>query len=255
MIQRECAVCGAVYQSNQPSRVTCSSACKSRRKREALGPYTAYTLTHAGGYEARCRWCGQTFTAHPKVRTTYCSRKCSYSGRAGSQHDLLRSRRPACAVHFGTCVECGVVYASRFPRKVCGGECLRRWVGRYGRVRWRTRNPLAPVVCLGCGVLFVRDGKGPKRFCSPLCRPVYPYHVSPRRRGRIYKRDGWLCGICHRRIDPAYAFPHAKSATVDHIWPRSLGGDDSDANLQAAHHGCNSSKGNRVEVAQLRIAV
>jgi 5-methylcytosine-specific restriction endonuclease McrA len=64
----------------------------------------------------------------------------------------------------------------------------------------------------------------------------------------ILERDGWRCQVrkClfrSRTIDPALAYPHPRSATLDHVVPHSLGGAYVPANLQAAHLRCNVVKG------------
>lgn len=65
-------------------------------------------------------------------------------------------------------------------------------------------------------------------------------------RPRIYERDGWMCQLCGEPVDPALIFPDRLSATLDHIVPLSLGGTHDPSNVQLAHLGCNSAKGNRV---------
>lgn len=61
----------------------------------------------------------------------------------------------------------------------------------------------------------------------------------------LLARTGNRCALCHQTIDLTLGSPHPRSFTVDHIRPRSHGGCDHDFNRQAAHLGCNSSKGNR----------
>jgi 5-methylcytosine-specific restriction endonuclease McrA len=59
----------------------------------------------------------------------------------------------------------------------------------------------------------------------------------------LVERDGLVCGICGEGpLDIA-------TAHIDHIYPRSLGGDNSLANLQLAHAFCNISKQARVPPA------
>jgi HNH endonuclease len=55
-------------------------------------------------------------------------------------------------------------------------------------------------------------------------------------RERIYRRDGYRCLSCGSRED----------LTLDHIHPKSLGGADTESNLQTLCRPCNSSKGARV---------
>lgn len=53
-------------------------------------------------------------------------------------------------------------------------------------------------------------------------------------RVKILQRDAYMCGYCGRRAN-----------TVDHIVPRSLGGDESESNLVACCKKCNMEKSNR----------
>lgn len=59
--------------------------------------------------------------------------------------------------------------------------------------------------------------------------------VGREQRDRILKRDGFRCCSCGSKSD----------LTIDHITPRSLGGDSSDDNLQVLCRKCNSAKNNR----------
>jgi 5-methylcytosine-specific restriction endonuclease McrA len=53
-----------------------------------------------------------------------------------------------------------------------------------------------------------------------------------------------LCALCGQWIDLSLQYGPGQ-ATIDHIIPRSKGGGHHAANLQMAHRGCNSRKGNR----------
>lgn len=72
-------------------------------------------------------------------------------------------------------------------------------------------------------------------------------------REEIFERDGWACQICGELIDPDTSWPNSESASIDHIIPISLGGDDTPENVQAAHLSCNVRKGNR-DIEDLRSA-
>lgn len=54
-------------------------------------------------------------------------------------------------------------------------------------------------------------------------------------RNRIYKRDGYECVYCGSK----------KKLTIDHVFPRSRGGDNSWKNLVTCCHTCNLFKANR----------
>lgn len=61
----------------------------------------------------------------------------------------------------------------------------------------------------------------------------------------VFERDGWRCGICRRRINQRLAYPHPRSASLDHIIPLSRGGAHVRANVRASHLKCNVVRGNR----------
>ena len=60
-------------------------------------------------------------------------------------------------------------------------------------------------------------------------------------REKILRRDDWVCQLCGQYGD-----------TVDHIVPRSLGGDDQWENLQTLCSRCNYSKGSKLSVNRPR---
>ena len=76
---------------------------------------------------------------------------------------------------------------------------------------------------------------------------------EPYLREEIFERDGWVCQLCDEPIDPTirYEDDPGECATIDHVVPLSLGGDDTPANVQAAHGSCNYGKCNRVEVEEV----
>ncbi|HEX8127789.1 MAG TPA: HNH endonuclease [Pyrinomonadaceae bacterium] len=62
--------------------------------------------------------------------------------------------------------------------------------------------------------------------------------ASGMKRLRIYIRDKYRCQYCGERKLPA-------TLTLDHIYPRSRGGDNSPVNIVTACLDCNNRKGNR----------
>ena len=71
---------------------------------------------------------------------------------------------------------------------------------------------------------------------------------EPYNREAIFERDNWTCQLCQEPIDSELQYPDPGFASIDHIIPISLRGDDTPDNVQAAHLGCNWSKNNRVEI-------
>jgi hypothetical protein len=69
----------------------------------------------------------------------------------------------------------------------------------------------------------------------------------------IFRRDGWKCQICLKRVDETLRSPHPKSASADHIIPRSQGGLDLRENVRLACRACNSSRCNRGGGEQLML--
>lgn len=123
-------------------------------------------------------------------------------------------------------------------------------------------KPKQPALCDHCGAAFLAD-KRRSVFCSRECfaigkRRRAVHHTHARRAAQaaatvetflaseIYARDEWSCGICGDPIDRDIRWPHPKSASIDHIVPIAVGGVHSRANVQAAHLGCNCSKGARM---------
>jgi 5-methylcytosine-specific restriction endonuclease McrA len=64
----------------------------------------------------------------------------------------------------------------------------------------------------------------------------------------LTERDGYNCGICGFLLQPARLQLEAGNKwwapSIDHIIPRSKGGDNALTNLQLAHAWCNSTKSN-----------
>lgn len=69
----------------------------------------------------------------------------------------------------------------------------------------------------------------------------------------VHARDDWTCKLCLLPIDPEIAWPDPMSPSVDHVIPLSRGGAHAMHNVQSAHLGCNSSKGDR-DVVDLIVA-
>lgn len=55
-------------------------------------------------------------------------------------------------------------------------------------------------------------------------------------RKQVFERDAYRCVVCRSHID----------LEADHVYPESLGGETSVANLQTLCKSCNCKKGNRV---------
>ena len=66
-----------------------------------------------------------------------------------------------------------------------------------------------------------------------------PYRKSMPTRKNVFKRDNFTCQYCGLKSK------NPKSLTIDHVMPRSRGGDSSWTNLVTACAKCNTKKGNK----------
>jgi len=73
--------------------------------------------------------------------------------------------------------------------------------------------------------------------------------TTPVSRAEIFKRDGWVCGLCGYPVDKNLCYPHPQSKSLDHIIPLSKGGDHGVHNVQLAHLVCNLRKSDRPSLA------
>lgn len=62
------------------------------------------------------------------------------------------------------------------------------------------------------------------------------------KRKTIRMRDGDVCWICGCPIDFSLPRRHAEAATLDHVIPRSKGGENHNDNLKLAHRVCNQKR-------------
>lgn len=141
------------------------------------------------------------------------------------------------------------------------GRTCRACVARIKRDKERL-NPPPPIVthtavCEYCGREFGANRK--KRLhCSKQCAEANRYrrraiYAQARRalvrarvedfdRAEVFARDGWMCQLCDRPVDPSIEYPDAMSVSLDHVIPLSRGGEHSRANTQCSHLGCNNRK-------------
>lgn len=69
----------------------------------------------------------------------------------------------------------------------------------------------------------------------------------------LYERDNGRCGLCGGKVSLKRRWPDLLSPSKDHILPIAKGGDDSRANKQLAHLGCNLKKNTKGGDDQLRL--
>ncbi len=198
-----------------------------------------------------CYWCAHDFSVDQKGPVpTYCSVECKGAMRIAKRGRVLRLRKK--------CHGCGMSVAL-FPKNTqrcdpCRIE-RRKQMGMYV-------PEIVTKACGRCGVDYVTSrptGKYCSRRCGQKANSTRKRHrrraaySEPYELGDIFARDGWVCQLCHLPVSRSTSFPNRESASVDHIVPTSLGGDDTPMNVQLAHLGCNSAKGARAAGSQLRL--
>lgn len=240
-----CITCGG---PRPPRRKYCSDKCMYARPSK---PYESWALRrerYERKAETRQCVCGESFRYVKKLREKFCSKECAatYAERPSS---LPKACEWRCEVPWRECVYCGSPFVSRYrTAKYCSQRCEPNW------------RPVPPskLVCVICDGPFL----GPRgtRYCSRRCyqqsdvyKDMRHRHNHTRRtrlaggaekvyRSRIFKRDGWVCQLCHRKVDKALKWPHPMSPSIDHIIPAAAGGTHEPRNVQLAHLICNSKR-------------
>lgn len=216
-----------------------------------------------------CERCGSSFAAH-NARHRFCSQRCKYKsirsvpGRNQRRKPLDRKPCAHCGTEFLAawssakycsakcygdmryqsvsfdykCVECGASFKSRLTKaSCCSHECVRA-VSRRAAIEYAKSNPAPRKHASRSDAYRVYDYQRRSAYDSPRAE-VFSSE-------EIFERDGWLCQICGEEIDRNLVFPHPRSVSLDHIIPISRGGLHRRDNVQCAHFGCNSGKGNKL---------
>lgn len=75
--------------------------------------------------------------------------------------------------------------------------------------------------------------------------------INPKLRREIYERDKYTCKLCGEKVvltrNIKTKDDYKKEATLDHIIPKTKGGDDTKKNLRTACRSCNAKKCNKTD--------
>lgn len=140
--------------------------------------------------------------------------------------------------------------------------------GHPARRRPRRRPRFMSGMCAWCGHWYVTDteqfSSHQDRHCSRLCaRKTAKQARKARRRSSgatevvsrsaVFRRDGWRCHLCRRKLSPDKVVPHPRAPTIDHVIPLAKGGLHVMANVRTACYLCNCLKGDRGGGEQLML--
>lgn len=192
---------------------------------------------------AACSGCGKTVQKTSTSADAIFCRDCRARGLAPSRVKHGTDRRYASGCRCEPCTAAKARSMRRYTerRRVAGNP--------IDFAAYRSR---VPAVCEHCATNFMARTDVPGRFCSVSCAQFAQgkvdgvrtrWRISRARRFAIYERDGWVCQLCFLDVarDESRLWP--RSATLDHILPRALGGSDADENLRLACRDCNTRRG------------
>lgn len=171
-----------------------------------------------------------------------------------------RARLPIRQHYSGTCQWCGATFEATKRGKIyCTMRCANAVSARRSKLGV---NGKGPKPCATCGKSFDAV-RSTHRWCSQQCRNRHFGLIRSRGRGKpssatytdreIFERDGWRCHLCREPVRQDVPRTHDDGATIDHLIPISLGGEDEPANVATAHWKCNRDKGARAMGEQLAL--
>lgn len=171
------------------------------------------------------------------------------------------------------CAQCQQEFVQEFrgmEPKYCSPTCKSRAShqrakadGRYAERRAKApskRKARVETLCPYCLQVFsaVREDAAHcgTEECRKRHRAAYMRPITNRRRAvklrpesdvivpiEIFIRDGWVCSLCKKPVDPLAKPKSPWSASLDHVIPLSKGGKHTRGNVRCAHLRCNMIKG------------
>lgn len=261
---KPCPGCGEMFQPSTHHPLYKCEACSKHRRSRPAG--TVIEVRN-------CRWCGKAFdlTNATDGRKVSCSKFCTDAfsqWKFGSvsckvpQPKVPQPKRPALrgkTLYVCACSWCGRPFLAAKQAKGCSHFCRRARAG--------AKTDLYRKSCDGCGDEFVTRFES-STWCSRGCSKAgHRFPVSPKRRMKLYVRDGWRCQICSDLVDlDDFRFVVGRDGgehfvagplypSLDHIVPKSKGGGHESSNLRTAHCKCNSERGAEWQPKQLSLSV
>lgn len=143
----------------------------------------------------------------------------------------------------GYCKNCGVEFKKKIPwQAYCGKKCgADFWHKRAAKLYTPRKKEWANELrgCAVCGSEFTPKSNNQK-YCSGECSKLAVVNLS-RDKFFIFERDNFKCVYCGRT-----SVEDGIKLHLDHIHPKSKGGEDKAMNLVTACQDCNLSKSNNL---------
>lgn len=267
--KKQCERCGKEYRTNEKQQVYCSADCARATRR--LEQYYA------------CKRCGARFRHRYNSANIYCSRECAFRSIGdwcfGEKRHCKVCGKPVCKgksfcsdeckhAHWTDkeCVVCGKVFKGPKEQKTCSNECKPKRSAQWGkqykatlerREKWAEEKQKLRR-CPSCEKLFLPEQPW-QTYCTIICqtresnrRKEIKRRHRLRENGeidytitlpRLIKRDKGKCQICGLKVDVEADTNSNEYPSIDHIMAVANGGVHSWDNVQLAHRGCNTSKG------------
>jgi len=264
-----CSQCGTLMWRGTGSLPNGQATCRPCRSASKQKPTTeTWDCGHCGTTCTRPRTRGQ----RPRWCSTECRLKGSYQknlcvdcGAPGVRRDSVR------------CGDCKtkqrLTYAQQRDTEARAAR-RHRAIERQAKAAQGTvsASTKAYIACVECNTKFIATwwGTSTNRTCSPQCAAQHDKHLrsiaKDRRRARkkdayvadvyrkqVFKRDGYRCHLCNKKVKQGAVVPHPLAATLDHLVPLAAGGTHEPANCATAHFLCNSRKRHRGGGEQLAL--
>ena len=216
---KECVVCGNVFTTWNPNRITCSDECKEINRKEKEKERSKKRDKRRSGKrnyeENHIRWHNQWIRRRYGSDDAY--QEYLVEKEVEKQKSAERIREKKEANHrFGTCAVCGGTFETYNPRqKTCSKVCSKK----YSYARKDRRIPQKQMVDKDITL------------------------------EALYRRDSGVCYLCGEKCDwndRDLFSVRDKYPTIDHIIPVSRGGLHSWDNIRLAHFKCNVDKSDEI---------
>jgi len=201
--------------------------------------------------EKKCPICGTLFKRANKA--IYCSYYCKEQAKRNRKQKKERLPRHGMnPLKEYECQVCGnKIYSKRF-RTTCSDTCRMIHIRKKSYTRIKHKEGKS-IKCIECGNLFITN-REVQKFCSKKCSDnyrkrliekskedgTYFYENSHflRLRFEIFKRDNFTCQYCGRNVKDDKVKLH-----LEHIVPKSNGGESEIDNYTTSCFECNIGKG------------